>query len=157
MTVEPIRILMAEDDIEDQMFVRKAFKEARSINNITFVNDGEDLLKYLRRQGEFADAPRPDILLLDLNMPRKDGREALEEIKNDPNLKHIPVVIMTTSEAEEDILRTYQLGASSYIQKPVTFDKMLEVAESIGRYWLGIVKLPPNGGGDPNAEDCGHA
>jgi CheY-like chemotaxis protein len=145
MSVEPIRILMAEDDIEDQILVKKAFMTARSVNNITFVNDGEELMQYLRREGEFADAQLPDILLLDLNMPRKDGREALAEIKQDPELSAIPVVILTTSDADEDILRSYQLGASSYIQKPVTFEKMVEVIDSLGQYWLGIVKLPRNG------------
>jgi CheY-like chemotaxis protein len=145
MTVEPIRILMAEDDPEDQMFVRKAFREARSINVLACVNDGEELLQYLRRQGKYAKAAPPDVLLLDLNMPKMDGMEALKEIKSDPDLKSIPVVILTTSAADEDIIRSYDLGASSYIQKPVTFEKMLEVVETIGKYWLGIVKLPPNG------------
>jgi len=145
MTVEAIRILIADDDVEDQVFMKRAFKKAHSINNLAFVNDGEELMQYLRQQGKYGDAPLPDILLLDLNMPKKDGREALQEIKGDPDLRHIPVVVLTTSEAEEDILRTYRLGANSYIQKPVTFEKMVEVADGLGRYWLGIVKLPPNG------------
>jgi len=146
MTVEAIRILMAEDDLEDQMLVQKAFREARSINHLTFVNDGEELLQYLRHEGNYAGAPQPDILLLDLNMPKMDGREALKEIKSDPDLRSLPVVILTTSSADEDIVRSYDLGASSYIQKPVTFEKMVEVVETLGKYWLGIVKLPPNGG-----------
>ncbi len=142
MSVEPIVILMAEDDVDDQLLVKDAFKEARVINRLVMVNDGEELMRFLRREGEFTDAPRPDILLLDLNMPRKDGREALEEMKNDPELNHIPVVVLTTSDAEEDILGTYRLGASSYIQKPVTFEKMVHVIETLGKYWLGVVKLP---------------
>lgn len=145
MNVQTIHILMAEDDPEDRMLVRKAFKESRAINNITFVDDGEELMRYLRHEGEFANSPRPDLLLLDLNMPRKDGREALTEIKQDPDLKHIPVVILTTSGAEEDVLRSYRLGANSYIQKPVTFEKLIETAEALDKYWLGVVKLPPNG------------
>ncbi len=145
MTVEPIRILMAEDDREDQMLVQKAFREARSINHLTFVNDGEELLQYLRHQGKYAGAPQPDVLLLDLNMPKMDGREALKEIKSDPDLRSLPVIILTTSSADEDVVRTYALGANSYIQKPVTFEKMVEVVDTLGRYWLGIVKLPPNG------------
>jgi CheY-like chemotaxis protein len=143
--MEPISILMAEDDAEDQTLVKKAFARARVINGLTFVSDGEELMRYLRREGRYADARRPDILLLDLNMPRKDGREALREIKADPQLRHIPVVILTTSDADEDVLRSYDLGASSYIQKPVTFEKMVEVIETIGKYWLGVVKLPANG------------
>lgn len=145
MTVEPIRILMAEDDLEDQMLVKKAFRESRAINHLTFVNDGVELLQYLRRQGKYAEAPQPDILLLDLNMPKMDGREALKAIKGDPDLHSIPVIILTTSAADEDIVRSYDLGANSYIQKPVTFAKMVDVVDTLGRYWLGIVKLPPNG------------
>ncbi|MBT7301440.1 MAG: response regulator [Victivallales bacterium] len=137
---------MAEDDLEDQLLVRKAFMESRAMNGLTFVNDGEELLQYLRREGDYASAPFPDILLLDLNMPRKDGREALQEIKSDPELCSIPVVVLTTSAADEDIVRSYQLGANSYIQKPVTFEKMVEIMDSLGQYWLSIVKLPPNGG-----------
>jgi len=133
---------MAEDDIEDQFLVTKAFEESRVINSLTCVNDGVELIQYLRREGEYAEAPRPDIILLDLNMPRMDGREALAEIKKDPDLRLIPVVVLTTSDADEDILRSYSLGASSYVQKPVTFDKMVETVETIGTYWLGIVKLP---------------
>ena len=146
MILAPISILMAEDDEQDQLLVKKAFQKARAINGLSFVNDGAELLQYLRREGPFADAVLPDILLLDLNMPKMDGREALEEIKKDPQLNHIPVVILTTSDADEDILRSYRLGANSYIQKPVTFEKMVEVVETLGKYWLGIVKLPPNGG-----------
>ncbi len=142
MTVDTVHIVMAEDDLEDQLLVREAFKESRAINGITFVNDGEELMQYLRREGPFADATPPDILLLDLNMPRMNGWEALQEIKRDDRLKHIPVVILTTSDADEHILRSYRMGASSYIQKPVTFEKMVRVIETIGQYWLGVVKLP---------------
>ena len=137
-----IALLMAEDDPEDQMLVRKALKHARLYNELNTVNDGEKLMQYLRRQGEYADAELPDLILLDLNMPRKDGREALAEIKADPVLRRIPVVVLTTSSAEEDIFRSYDLGVNSYIQKPVTFDKLVEVCEKLGEYWFEIVKLP---------------
>jgi CheY-like chemotaxis protein len=145
MTVEPITILMAEDDEGDQILVKRAFQKARVINGLVIVNNGEKLLQYLRREGSFVGARRPDLILLDLNMPKKDGREALKEIKDDPDLRSIPVVILTSSAADEDIVRSYNLGASSYIQKPVTFEKMVEVVETLGKYWLGIVKLPANG------------
>ena len=146
MTVEPITILMAEDDVQDQILVKKAFQKARAINGLVFVNNGEELLQYLRREGPFATARRPDLILLDLNMPKMDGREALKEIKSDPDIRSIPVVVLTSSAADEDILRSYNLGASSYLQKPVTFEKMVEVVEALDKYWLGIVKLPANGG-----------
>jgi CheY-like chemotaxis protein len=141
---EPVRLLMAEDDEEDQMLVRKALQRARLVNHLDIVGDGEELLDYLHRRGPYADKRRPDLILLDLNMPRKDGREALAEIKADPVLHTIPVVVMTTASADEDILRSYDLGVSSYIQKPVTFDKLVEIIEVLGRYWFEIVKLPPN-------------
>lgn len=146
MTTAPLSIVMAEDDAEDQLLVGKAFQQSPIANDLRFVNDGEELLRYLRREGPYRHAAEPDLVLLDLNMPRKDGREALAEIKRDPALNHIPVVVMTTSDAEEDVLSSYNLGASSYIQKPVNFDSMLEVAETLSRYWLGIVKLPPGEG-----------
>lgn len=145
MTVEPITILMAEDDVQDQMLAKKAFQRARAVNVLVFVNNGEELLQYLRHEGPFATARRPDIILLDLNMPRKDGREAMQEIKQDPVLRAIPVIVLTSSAADEDIVRSYDLGANSYIQKPVTFEKMVEVAKVLGMYWLGIVKLPAHG------------
>jgi len=144
MTWESIEILMAEDDEGDQILVRKAFARSRAINTLTIVNDGEELMRYLRREPPHADARRPDLLLLDLNMPKKDGREALAEIKADAGLRHLPVVILTTSDADEDILKSYDLGASSYIQKPVTFEKLVEVVRTLSAYWLGIVKLPPS-------------
>jgi CheY-like chemotaxis protein len=119
------------------------------LNNLTIVNDGEELMQYLRGEGKYAGARMPDLLLLDLNMPRKDGREALAEIRADPRLRGLPVVVLTTSSAEEDIVRSYDLGANSYVQKPVTFAKMVEVVKTIGKYWLGVVKLPMNGDRSP--------
>ena len=139
-----IRLLMAEDDPEDQMLVRKAFERARLANTLTMVNDGEELLDYLYRRGAHAGAPRPDLVLLDLNMPRVDGREALKVIKNDADLRTLPVIVLTTSSADEDIIRSYNLGVSSYIEKPVTFEKLVEVVTALGRYWFEIVKLPPH-------------
>jgi len=144
MSLQPINILMADDDVDDQILVKDAFEQARVTNNLTFVNDGVELMQYLRREGVFAEAARPDIVLLDLNMPRKGGREALGEIKADPVLNRIPVVILTTSDVEEDVLRSYHLGANSYIQKPVTFGRMVEMVAALGEYWIGVVRLPQN-------------
>jgi CheY-like chemotaxis protein len=141
----PIRLLMAEDDHEDQMMVRKAFHKARLVNELDIVEDGEQLMDWLLRRGQFVDAHRPDLILLDLNMPRMDGREALREMKAKEELHQIPVIVLTSSAAEEDIVRSYDLGVNSYIQKPVTFEKLVEVVEMLGRYWFEIVKLPPNG------------
>ena len=141
----PITILLADDDAEDRQLVRDALLESRLHNELVTVNDGEELLDYLRRRGEYRSAeraPRPGLILLDLAMPRMDGREALAEIKNDPDLRKIPVVVMTTSSAEEDICRSYDLGASSYITKPVRFDELVRVMQAIGRYWFEIVELP---------------
>lgn len=145
MTTEPITILMAEDDVGDQVLVKRAFQKARVINRLLIVNDGEELMQYIRREGRFTGARRPDLILLDLNMPKKDGREAMKEIKDDSDLRTIPVIVLTSSAADEDIVRSYNLGANSYIQKPVTFEKMVEVIETLGKYWMGIVKLPANG------------
>jgi two-component system response regulator len=145
----PITILMADDDADDRQMTREAFAESRLANDLRFVEDGEELLDYLKRRGKYidpADAPRPGLILLDLNMPRMDGREALAEIKADPELRRIRVVIMTTSKAEEDIVRTYDLSASSYISKPVTFEALVDVIKTLGKYWLEIVELPDNGG-----------
>lgn len=145
MSQKPIVILMADDDAEDRAFAREALAEARLANDLLFVEDGEQLMNYLHRRGAFADAassPRPGLILLDLNMPRKDGREALREIKEDPELRAIPVVVLTTSKADEDIVRSYQLGVNSYIQKPVTFDGLVKVMQALGRYWFEIVELP---------------
>ena len=141
-TRRSIVILMADDDEDDRLLTRDALEESRLKNELRFVEDGVELLRYLRREGEYADAPRPGVILLDLNMPRKDGREALQEIKADPELRRIPVVVMTTSKAEEDILRSYDLGASSYIAKPVTFEGLVDVMRMLGRYWIDIVELP---------------
>src|SRR4051794_39876587 len=139
----PIVILMADDDPDDREMTREAFQESRLANDLRFVEDGEELMDYLYHRGKYADAqqhPLPSILLLDLNMPRKDGREALQEIKADPTFRGIRVIIMTTSKAEEDILRTYNLSATSYITKPVTFDALVDVIATLGKYWLEIVE-----------------
>jgi two-component system response regulator len=141
----PIVILMADDDADDRMLTRDALDESRVLNELRFVEDGEELMVYLTRQGKFAnpeDSPRPGLILLDLNMPKKDGREALKEIKADPNLRRIPIVIMTTSKAEEDIFRSYDSGASSFITKPVTFDRLVELMRTLGEYWVEFVELP---------------
>jgi len=145
-TPKPITILLADDDADDRMLAKDALKESRLANDLRFVENGEELMEYLRRQGQFADegkSPTPGLILLDLNMPRKDGREALKEIKSDPNLRHIPIVVLTTSKAEEDIYRTYDLGVNSFITKPVTFDGLVNVMRTLGTYWFEIVELPP--------------
>jgi two-component system response regulator len=141
----PITILMADDDPDDRMMTREAFQESHLANDLRLVEDGVDLMDYLKRRGRFAkpeDSPRPGLILLDLNMPRKDGREALEEIKADPDLRAIRVVVLTTSKAEEDILRTYDLGVSSFITKPVTFQGLVDVVRALNSYWIEIVELP---------------
>ena len=143
-----ITILMADDDPDDRQLTREAFEENHLANDLRFVEDGEELLDYLNRRGKYAPegaAPVPGLILLDLNMPRKDGREALREIKADPRLKNIRVVILTTSKAEEDVIRSYDLSAASYITKPVTFERLVEVVQALGKYWLEIVELPPEG------------
>lgn len=139
---QPIIILMADDDADDRMLTKEALAESRVLNDLRFVEDGEELMDYLKKRGEFVDSPRPGLILLDLNMPRKDGREALKEIKADPDLRRIPVVVMTTSKAEEDIYRSYDLGASSFITKPVTFDRLVELMRTLGQYWVEFVELP---------------
>lgn len=141
---EPITILMADDDADDRMLAHDAMQESRLCNCFRFVEDGQELMDYLKRRGKYAteDAPRPGLILLDLNMPRKDGRRALEEIKSDPELRRIPVVVLTTSKTEEDILRTYDLGANSFITKPVTFERLVEIVRTLGVYWFNIVELP---------------
>jgi CheY-like chemotaxis protein len=147
---KPITILMADDDADDRMMTLEAFQESRLANDLRFVEDGEELLDYLKRRGKYSDpasSPRPGLILLDLNMPRKDGREALREVKADPSLKHIRVIVLTTSKAEEDIYRTYDLSAASYITKPVTFESLVEVIKALGKYWLEIVELPAEGEG----------
>jgi CheY-like chemotaxis protein len=141
-----ITILMADDDEEDRDLTRDALHNARLANDMKFVSDGQELMDYLRREGRYAgreaDAPRPGIILLDLNMPKKDGREALAEIKADHSLRRIPIVVLTTSKDEADVLRTYDLGVNSFITKPVTFDGLVEVMRAWTRYWLEIVELP---------------
>lgn len=144
--VRPITILLADDDEDDRLLAEDALRESRLANELRFVEDGEELMDYLCQRGKYAEpgaAPRPGLILLDLNMPRKDGREALREIKNDPELRSIPVVILTTSKAHEDILRTYDLGVNSFITKPVTFDGLVDIMRLLGRYWFEIVELPP--------------
>ena len=141
----PIIILIADDDAEDRMLVHDALEEARLKNDIHFVENGEELVDYLHNRGRFADKdkfPTPGLILLDLNMPKKDGREALKEIKADPHLRLIPIVVLTTSKAEEDILRTYDLGVSSFITKPVTFTALVDVMRTLSKYWFEIVELP---------------
>jgi len=140
-------ILMAEDDPDDRVLTREAMESAHVANDLRFVNDGQYLMDYLRREGDYADlseadAPMPGIILLDLNMPRMDGREALAEIKSDPELRKIPVVVLTTSKAEEDIVKTYDLGVNSFVTKPVTFTALVEVMQTWSRYWFEIVDLP---------------
>lgn len=136
---------MADDDEEDLMLAKSALTACRLANDLHCVRNGEELLDYLFHRGNYTDpqtAPRPGLILLDLNMPKKDGREALREIKSSLDLRLIPIVILTTSKAEEDIYRTYDLGANSYITKPVTFNSLVEVMQGIGRYWFEIVDLP---------------
>ena len=140
-----ITILMADDDPDDRMLTRDALTESHLLNDFETVEDGEDLMDYLLHRGKFSgdqERPHPGLILLDLNMPRKDGREALREIKSHPDLRSIPVVVMTTSKAEEDILSTYDLGVNSFITKPVTFEGLVDVLKVIGRYWFGVVELP---------------
>jgi CheY-like chemotaxis protein len=142
---KPPLILIADDDEDDRMFTKEAFDENFKEKEIRFVNDGIDLLDYLRRRNQYSDpasSPRPSIILLDLNMPKMDGREALREIKSDPKLRTIPVVILTTSKAEQDVLKTYDMGVNCFITKPVSFTAFVEVTRTIGHYWFDIVKLP---------------
>ena len=141
---EPISILMAEDDIEDQMLIREALVESDISHNLIIVNDGEELVDYLNQRGEYSNACLPSIVLLDLNMPRKNGHEALEEIKANPSLRRIPIIVLTTSDSEEDIKSTYDMGISSYICKPVTFKKLVDLVNTLGHYWFELVELPSN-------------
>ena len=142
-----ITILMADDDPEDRMLAKEALDQARVANDFRFVEDGEELMDYLYQRGKYTDSinsPRPGLILLDLNMPKKDGRETLKEIKDDHYLRRIPVVILTTSKAEEDIYRTYDIGASSFVTKPVTFEGLVDVMKGLATYWFEIVILPPD-------------
>lgn len=142
----PVRIVVADDDADDRMMIKDAFDESKLGNEIDFVEDGVELLEYLRREGKFtalSGKPYPGFILLDLNMPRKDGRAVLKEIKSDALLHRIPVVVLTTSKAEEDIIKTYNLGVNSFICKPVSFDKLVDIVKTVGHYWIEIVALPP--------------
>lgn len=138
----PVEILLVEDNVGDVRLTKEALKEGKVYSNLHWAKDGVEALEFLRRQGKFADVPRPDIILLDLNLPKKDGREVLSEIKNDDDLKRIPVVILTTSKAEEDVLRSYQLHANCYVTKPVDLEKFIVVVQSIDKFWLTVVTLP---------------
>jgi CheY-like chemotaxis protein len=145
MKQNTVAILVAEDDLEDRLLTEKALKENRLVNRLFYVENGVELMDYLHNENDFADKeayPKPGLILLDLNMPKMDGREALEAIKQDPKLRTIPVVVLTTSKAEEDVLRTYDLGVSSYITKPVTFDGLVATMKIISKYWFEIVELP---------------
>ncbi|MBU3054813.1 response regulator [Pseudomonas indica] len=145
MDKNSIHILIADDDPDDCLLTREAFRESRMTNEVHFVHNGEELMDYLRHRPPYEDRqrhPRPGLILLDLNMPLKDGREALSEIKADENLRSIPVVVLTTSSAEEDIIRSYDCGVNSFITKPVSFRGLLDVVQTLGRYWLQIVELP---------------
>ena len=147
---QPITILMADDDPDDRLMTQEAFAECRLRNPLKFVTDGEELLDYLHRRPPYDDDqayPMPGLVLLDLNMPRKDGREVLREIKADPQLQSIPVVILTTSKAEEDVVRSYKDGVNSFISKPVTFAALIDVVQTLGKYWLQVVDLPSEADG----------
>jgi CheY-like chemotaxis protein len=142
----PVPILMAEDDPDDRLLSQEALEEARLANKLYFVKDGEELMEFLCHQGRYTDilsAPRPGVILLDLNMPRMDGREALKEIKANPDLRRIPVIVLTTSKAEEDIMRSYDLGVNGYVTKPVHLEQLVEVMRTLGKYWFEVVELPP--------------
>jgi len=139
-----IEILLVEDNPGDVRLTQEALKEGKVINRLAVAHDGVEALEFLRHEGKHAHAPRPDLILLDLNLPKKDGREVVAEIKNDPDLRRIPVVILTSSQAERDIVKTYDLGANCYVTKPVDLDQFLAVIRSIEKFWLTVVKLPPN-------------
>jgi len=143
---KPITILMADDDDDDRRLTREALLEGRLANDLRFVENGEELMDYLRHEGKYKDSsvPRPGLILLDLNMPRKDGRTVLKEIKSDPELRQIPVVVLTTSQADEDIYKSYDLGVNSYIVKPVTFEALVDILQTLEKYWFEIVELPPD-------------
>jgi CheY-like chemotaxis protein len=142
--IRPVEILLVEDNPGDIRLTKEAMKEAKIINNLNVVEDGVEALAYLRKKGKFKDANRPDMILLDINLPKKNGREVLAEIKQDKNLKQIPVIILTVSKAEEDIIKTYELHANCFITKPVDMDQFIKVVKSIEDFWFSVVKLPPN-------------
>ena len=137
-----VEILLAEDNPGDVMLTKKALKRGKLANNLHVVTDGVETLQFLRQKGEYADEPRPDLVLLDLNMPRKDGQEVLEELQDDPDLRRIPVVVLTSSESEEDIARSYELNANAYLTKPVDFDGFIEIVDRMENFWFKVVKLP---------------
>jgi CheY-like chemotaxis protein len=141
--MKPIEILLVEDNPGDARLTREALAHSKVRNNLHYARDGEEALSFLKREGTFAQAPAPDLILLDLNLPRRDGREVLEDIKRDPQLKHIPVVILTSSQAEEDILRSYRLHANCFITKPVDLEQLTKVVQGIEQFWFTLVKLPP--------------
>jgi CheY-like chemotaxis protein len=139
----PVEILLVEDNPGDVRLTREALREGKVRNNLYVVSDGVEALEFLRRQGQHTDAARPDLILLDLNLPRKDGREVLQDIKSDPALRHIPVVVLTSSQADQDIIRAYDLHANCYVTKPVDFEQFIHVVRTIENFWFSIVKLPP--------------
>lgn len=143
--LRPVEILLVEDNLGDVRLTQEALRDGKILNNLSVVRDGMEALAFLHREGEYKDAPRPDIILLDLNLPKKDGREVLEQIKTDNELKTIPVVVLTISKAEEDILKSYKLHANCFITKPVDLEQFMKVAHSIEEFWLSIVKLPSKG------------
>ena len=142
-----IEVLLVEDDPGDVLMTREAFDDHKLHNTLHVVSDGEQALAFLRQEGPYADSPRPDLVLLDLNLPRKDGREVLAEIKADESLRRIPVVVLTTSEAEEDVLRSYELHANAYVSKPVDFEAFVQVVRQIDDFFLTVVRLPPHARG----------
>ena len=143
---KPIEILLVEDNIGDARLAQEALKDSKVLNSLNVVGDGVEAMAFLHKQGKHENSPRPDLVLLDLNLPKKDGREVLGEIKADEDLKRIPVVILTTSKAEEDIVKSYNLHANCYITKPIDLDQFMKVVKSIEDFWLTVVKLPPKGG-----------
>lgn len=140
---EPIEILLAEDNPGDVWLTEKALEQGKIVNNLHVAEDGVEAMQFLRREGEYADEPQPDLVLLDLNMPRKDGREVLEEMRADPQLRRLPVVVLTSSEAEEDVVRSYELSANAYLTKPVDFEGFVDIIERIEEFWFSVVKMPP--------------
>lgn len=141
--VRPIEVLLVEDDEGDVLMTREALAEGKVLNRLNVVNDGVEAVEYLRQEGVYSDASRPDLILLDLNLPKKDGRQVLEEVKEDENLRRIPVIVLTTSAADEDILRSYNLHANAYVTKPVDFDRFVEVIRQIDDFFISVVRLPP--------------
>lgn len=139
---KPVEILLAEDNPGDVMLTRKALEQGKLANNLHVTTDGVDALEFLRQDGEYEDAPRPDLILLDLNMPRKDGQEVLKELRADDELRRIPVVVLTSSESEEDIVRSYELNANAYLTKPVDFDGFVEIVNRLENFWFQVVKFP---------------